>query len=79
VQTDRDHQDVAPQRDHAYRATGTLKQTLHDLEHAARKARRTADPADIAAVYGLTDAVRRAEEARDTALLDLATASGEDA
>jgi hypothetical protein len=66
MRTDREHQDVAPQRDHAYRATGTLKQTLHDLEHAARKARRT-------------DAVRRAEEARDTALLDLATASGEDA
>ena len=35
--------------------------------------------ADLSGVYGAVDALRRAEEAHDLAVLDLKTAGGEDA
>lgn len=74
--------ELEAQAQRAAEALTVLEQTLADLEHVAgdaRKVARRGGTPDLAGVHGAASAVSRAEEAHDLALLDLKTASGEDA
>lgn len=70
-------QDIGKQVDAATTARLELADALDELSRVAKGASRLRTPIDD--VYGAVSKVRRAEEAHDLALLDVATARGEDA
>lgn len=71
------HENIARQCEVAEAAWATLAQALEDLAASARAASK--QRTSIEDVYAGVNRVRRAEEAHDLALLDVATARGEDA
>ncbi len=74
-------EDLTAQRDAVTTAHSNLHDALSILAGeaalAAKVARRKGGQPDLPAVYAAANAVRRAEEALDTATYDLSTASGE--
>ncbi len=70
--------EVQPQREALERAVSDLKSVLGDLAQEARFQKAGGHP-DLTRLYGLVQALRRAEETYDLADLDLRTAMGEDA
>ena len=71
------YENVRRQSDAAYAARAELRGALDKLSEAAKKCSKNLLP--IEEVYGAVNRVKRAEEAHDIAVLDLATARGEDA
>lgn len=75
-------EEVAAQESALTQARAQLAEALFDLAETAAKeakaARTKRGTPDLPAVYAAEQAVRRAEEAVDTAAYDLQTASGED-
>lgn len=78
-----DREDLTRQRDAEALARAALREALAGLSDSARHAARSLfsprNTVDLAELYGFVDQVRRAEEAHDLTLLDLATAAGDDA